>query len=653
MGQTGNVYISVGQAEAAHRFLTEGLKMAKASGDLELAAAIFNNLGNLFASQEKYADAGEAYTESTRLSLETGNDAQAALALANNAAAAMHMGAHHRCVTLLERAMERAARVEDSFYKVYGLINMGLAYRELRPHLPGMDGLLLRRAAEAFNKGIVAARNIGDPRSESHALGNLGGLYEGEGRFPEALELTRGAVFAAQGINAHESLYRWQWQTGRLLNAMGKIDGAISAHRRAIIALQSIRREMSGCYANPGSSFRKTAGSVCFELADLLLRRADLEESREAYEKRLMEAREVVELLKVFELREYFRDDCVDAARSEATPLDVVSRSAVVVYAILLPDRTELLVSLPPGMKKYTVRVGAEAMTREIGKFRETLEKRTTWEFLPHAQKLYTWLIRPMEPDLSSTDVRTLVFVPDGPLRTIPMAALHDGERFLIDKWAVAVTPALDLSDPRPMEREDVRVITLGLSEPVRGFPSLPYVPGELRAIEEIYGGERLLDREFLIAGMEKEMMENAFNIVHIASHGKFETNVEESFLLAFDDKITMDRLGRFVGLFRFRDDPLELLTLSACETAVGDHRAALGLAGVAIRAGARSALATLWHINDPAASELVTEFYRNLRDPSITRAGALRAAQLKLLKDPRHEHPCYWSPFLLINNWL
>jgi len=107
------------------------------------------------------------------------------------------------------------------------------------------------------------------------------------------------------------------------------------------------------------------------------------------------------------------------------------------------------------------------------------------------------------------------------------------------------------------------------------------------------------------------------------------------------------------VGVFRFRDDPLELLTLSACETAAGDDRAALGLAGIAIKAGARSALATLWNINDEASVDLVVDFYRELKEPSISRAVALQHAQIKMLENPRYEHPGFWSPFLLINNWL
>ena len=152
---------------------------------------------------------------------------------------------------------------------------------------------------------------------------------------------------------------------------------------------------------------------------------------------------------------------------------------------------------------------------------------------------------------------------------------------------------------------------------------------------------------------MELELKKEPFSLVHIASHGQFGGDVSETFLLAYDEHFSMDRFGEYVGLFRFRDEPLDLLVLSACETAAGDDRAALGLAGVAVRAGARSALATLWHVNDPGSYELIVEFYRQLRSPDISRAAALQAAQLKLAGDMRYEHPFYWAPFLLINNWL
>jgi CHAT domain-containing protein len=198
-----------------------------------------------------------------------------------------------------------------------------------------------------------------------------------------------------------------------------------------------------------------------------------------------------------------------------------------------------------------------------------------------------------------------------------------------------------------------VQALSAGLGVSVQGFPALPFVEEEARSVNRFYGGDLLLNRDFVVSRVESELKDHPFSIVHIASHGQFESDPKKSFLLAYDDKLTMDRLDRFVGLMRYRDEPLGLLTLSACETAEGDDRAALGLAGVAIKAGARSALATLWSINDESSSHLIREFYRNLLDPSLSKAVALQRAQLAILDHPMYRHPAYWAPFLLLNNWL
>jgi CHAT domain-containing protein len=200
---------------------------------------------------------------------------------------------------------------------------------------------------------------------------------------------------------------------------------------------------------------------------------------------------------------------------------------------------------------------------------------------------------------------------------------------------------------------EKIRTLAGGLISSVQGFPSLPYVAEEVQSVRSLFQADQLINEEFRTGLLEQELRESRYGILHIATHGKFSTNAYDSFLLTFDGKLTMDMLDQLIGLFRYRQDPLELLTLSACQTAVGDDRAALGLAGVAIKAGARSALATLWFINDEASAALVSEFYRQLRDPSVSKAVAIQRAQLKLLNDRVYDHPAYWTPFLLLNNWL
>jgi len=148
--------------------------------------------------------------------------------------------------------------------------------------------------------------------------------------------------------------------------------------------------------------------------------------------------------------------------------------------------------------------------------------------------------------------------------------------------------------------------------------------------------------------------LEEQFSIVHIASHGQFDHDVRKTFVLTYDTKLNLNDLEGLIRPSQYRGQAVELLVLSACQTAAGDDRAALGLAGVAVKAGARSALATLWFVNDQSTSTLIAEVYAQLRRaPAISKARALQAAQIKLLSDRRYRHPCYWSPYLIIGNWL
>jgi CHAT domain-containing protein len=187
----------------------------------------------------------------------------------------------------------------------------------------------------------------------------------------------------------------------------------------------------------------------------------------------------------------------------------------------------------------------------------------------------------------------------------------------------------------------------------VEGFPPLPRVREELRGIQQLYAGVLLLDHDFAPESLDRTLRQGQFDIVHIASHGHFAPDSAQSFLLTAQGRLTMERFSEIVGRLRFRQQPIELLALSACETARGDDRAALGLAGVAIQAGARSALATLWLVADDAAAVLMQAFYAQLKEPQASRARALQQAQLALLKQPQYADPFFWAPFLLINNWL
>lgn len=641
-GSLGSAYLATGRIADAERLLQSSAERARKAQRPQTEASALIDLGNLRATQARFADAQTLYRSAAQAARRAGNSALAARASTNLARAIADDGRRTEALGMLPSITADLNALPASRDKAYGLASVGRLYARLGEPA---------RAAATLRQALAAGEAANDPRARSAALGYLAELYDQGGRRGEALQLAQRAIVAAEETDAPELLFRWQWHKARLLKAQGERDEAMLAYQHAVSTLGTVRADLA---ATPGrSSFRESVGPLYSELADLLLEQAGRGGDAKRVAHYLTDARSTMELLKGAELQDYFQDDCVTALRARTTGIDQLAPQTAALYPIILKDRLELLLTLPDGMKRFTTPVDADTLTSEIRSFRLLLEKRTTHQYYPHARRLYDWLIGPIAAELDRQRIDTLVIVPDGALRTIPLAALHDGQQFLVARYALATTPGLTLTDPRPLARERVQVLLNGLTDGVQGFAPLPYVAQELDAIQKMYGGRVLRDGQFTVPNMEKDLEGTPYSIVHIASHGQFSGDLDKTFILTHEDRLSMTKLEQVLGLSKFRTEPVELLTLSACETAAGDDRAALGLAGVAIKAGARSAVATLWTVNDPASALVVSDFYRALRDPAVSKAKALQQAQLEALKDPRYRHPNYWSAFLLIGNWL
>ena len=654
LGSMGNASFFLGHTDKAWEQLHRGMGLARELGDPEGLAVLGRYTGKVHEMQGHYTEAISAYKKGMESAEAFGDPLLSAGIMADAASAFILTGDLTRAQALLPASSKRLEKLPHSHKKAYDLILIGQSYSRLSSLLPGKSAALKDKAYRTLQKAATTAEAIGDRRALSYAYGYTGKLYEGEGRYADGLEWTRRAIFAAQEIGARECLYLWEWQTGRLLKAMGRIKEAIAAYKNAVQSFQAIRGAASATCKNCArQDFQTRGGAIFFQLADLLLTYSGSLTDKSEIEPYLKEARNTIEMLKVVELEDYFADPCVTGSQTAKTRLEDIAEDALVVYTITFPDRLDLLLSGRHGIERITVPVDGETLRRETHLLRRTLAKRTTWQYLPHSRRIYDWIIRPLEPRIEKHHVKTLIFVPDGPLRTIPMAALHDGHDFIVQRMGVVTTPGLNLTDPRSIHRKENKVLLAGLSKGAQGFSPLLNVKQEIEGIGEIYEGKRLENEDFVSSNVKKALKTRPYPIVHIATHGQFAGDGAESFLLTWDDRIRMDQLGRFMKLSRFRKDPVELLTLSACQTAAGDERAALGLAGIAVRAGARSALATLWNVSDQAASILVVEFYRKLMDTAVSKADALQAAQLRLLDSERYRHPFYWSPYLLIGNWL
>jgi CHAT domain-containing protein len=652
-GSLGTAYLLSNRINEAKALLENSVAEERAGGRPGSAAVAGNNLGNLLASQGEFDAAIAVYQQAMSDARAAGNNELAAKGSVNIARVLVESNRQKEALEQLSRTMRQVESLPPSHEKAYALISIGRLYSRLAGSSGTAAAELEKHAYQALSEAASVAESNDDDRAMSYAYGYLGALYEGAGRIEDAMRYTRKALHKLQETQAPEIRYRWQWQEGRLLRAEGDTDAAISAYQRAVDDLQTIRPALAAGYMGRHGEFRDEAGRLYLDLADLLLQRADASTDSRKEAADLHEVRATVEMLKGAELEDYFRDDCVAALKAKTTGIDQLGERTAAIYPIILPDRLEILLSLPDGMKHYSVPIGSKELNEEINLFRARLEKRTTNQYRRHAQQLYTWLIQPLEKDLEAQKIDTLVLIPDGALRTIPLSALSDGKDFLVTRYAVATTPGLTLTDPRPLPRENVQLLMAGLTESVQGFPPLPDVSSEITNLDELYDGAVLQNSSFTLSNVEQELSDTPYSIVHVASHGKFQSDVRNTFLLTYDGKLSMDSLEGYMASTTYREQPVELLTLSACQTAVGDDKAALGLGGVAVKAGARSAVATLWYINDQASSLLISEFYKNLKEPGVSKAEALQQAQITLLNDPRYHHPSYWGPFLLIGNWL
>jgi len=644
----GDSLSHLGSVANAVKLLLKAITISREVGnDLTLAIAL-NNFGNVLIFLDDHTSAQLAYKEAVDLAIAQKNTPLKVKILANQVKAYQREEMPAESSKTLKQAILSLEDFGGLAKKTFTLISLGnLAWQQYNIESNENKNYWLKQSFDLLDNADVLARTSGDIRSESYAAGYLGKIYAEQQRFDEAIKLTERATRAAQKVEARESEYLWHWQSGRIYKQQQNLDAAIAAYRLAVETIQSIRTKLS-----TRSAFKDVLGPVFLELTDLLLQRPAGLSDKAKIESYLLEARSTMELLKAAELQDYFQDNCVTALQSRTSGLDKLDSRTAVLYPIILEDRIEILLSLSDGIKQAVTVISSDDLRTKITNFRVLLEKRTTHQYMRYGRQLYDLLIRPMQASLDSHNIDTLVIIPDSALRTIPLAALHDGKEFLVSKYALATTPGLTLTDPQPIDKDKLKVLVAGLTDGVQGFSPLPNVAIEVDKITDTFDSTILMDKKYVTNNVESELSKTNFGIVHIASHAQFSSDPDETFLLAYSDKFSMDRLETLLGQTKFRDDPVELLTLSACQTAAGDERAALGLAGIAIKAGARSALATLWFINDKASSVLVADFYGEIQK-GLSKAKALQQAQLKLIKDRRYKHPSYWSPFLLIGNWL
>ena len=652
----GDILRLVGQSERSRQILQTSLEVASNLENVNEEVKTAIALGNTFKAIDpdkawEIYDRGLKTCDRAAHCLETDLSLQVHLAKLNLLLDTRQWQLSQELITPIQAEF---ARLPDNRVNLDRKINFARNLVKLR-HQFAQKAQNQRRIPElsAIEEFLSAttqqAKAIDYKKAQSYSWGLRGQIAAELQDWERALKYTQQALVLGQSLNAPEIVYLWQWQLGKINRALGNRTSAIAHYSRAVELLKSLSQDLVAIDPDVQYSFREGVEPVYRELVSLLL---TTDAEGQIAQANLEGGREVIESLQLAELNNFFREACLDA---QIVDIDSIDPTAAVIYPIILGDRLEVILSLPhQPLQHYAADIDRERLEAIIKQFRQNVVIRSRRNFYRPAGQLYDLLVRPALEDLARNQIKTLVFVPDGALRNIPFSALHDGQQYLIENYNIALTPGLQLLSPRPLEQIELKTIAAGITESRQGFSALNYVDSELEEIKDTVDSVLLLDREFTVESLQRKIKFSDYPIVHIATHGRFSSSLEDTFIIAWDDRIDIDRLDSILQTRNpDRDDAIELLVLSACETAAGDKRAALGLAGIAVRAGARSTLATLWSVNDRATTKLMSNFYHQLSDKHLAKADAVRKAQLSLLHSPGYEHPFYWSSYVLLGNWL
>ncbi len=535
---------------------------------------------------------------------------------------------------------------------IYAYINLADAIKK-NQETNDPDQEILIPVARLLGTAIEQSRAIKDTRGEAQAVGALGNLYALTGQNQEAKKLTQKALIIAENLPAPDLAYRLDRQLGKIIMASNPnerdLEVATSAYRQAINHLKSLRNDLNAIDADAQFSFRDDVEPIYREYVSLLLR-----DGQKISEQNLVTARDLIESLQVAELENFLRQGCLD---TYTVQLDKIDRSAAVIYPIILPDRVATIASIPgQPLRYYSQKIAATTVEETVASLQKQIQSPNFDEraFKQQSKQIYDLLLAPLAKNLAATNTKTLVFVLDGAFQNIPMSVLYDGNKYLVESYSLALTPGLQLVPPQEStDRSRSQALLGGISEGRQGFSPLPNAKTEIDLISQILPHQKLFNDKFTSTPVSTNLVASNAPFVHFATHGQFSSKAEDTYILTWDNKLNLDQFSNLLKDRGSRSgNAIDLLVLSACQTATGDKRATLGLAGVAIRARAKSTIASLWSVSDEATQDLMVNLYKNLATKNLSKGESLRQAQQTLLQNPKYRSPYFWAPFVLVGNW-
>ncbi len=543
-----------------------------------------------------------------------------------------------------------------------------------------------------LNTALTEAQELEDSYAKAYALGNLASLEEyfatiaqkpteSQQWRKQAQKLTEEALLILQPQANPEAAYQWQWQLGRLLASQGERQGAISTYESAAQTLDQVRRNLITINSDVQFSFRDNVEPLYRELVALLLPKGETNPPQENLKKSLY----YVEALQLAELENFLRctvqnQDAEGLLTGESNNQqaqiellikrinrviqDDPKQKPAFLYPILLPEQVAVILKLP-NQEELVYRITTkdkDEVEKVVAEAIATLKIKADLD--PNQEQpfkdLYQILLANSIPDLEQAQVKTLIFILDNVFRPIPMSALHNGQNYLAAQdYATVVVPTVQLLQPLSFQPQQLTALIGGAIKHRDGFnPLEDKVKVQIAALKKLLPNSKIISNgNFTKANIQQELAANYYPILHLVTHGKFASDPQKTFIMTDDEANNLEdyslNINEFENLLQTgkQNQAIELLVLSACDSAEGDNRAVLGIAGVAVKSGAKGTIAPLWTVDQGSSNLLVEKFYENLVTKEVGKAKALHLAQQYVLRKSNYKSPYHWSPFVLVGN--
>ena len=641
LGNLGIAYRNLANYGKAIEYQLQSLAIAKEIKDRRGEGIVLGNLGNSYYSSGKYDKAVEYHLQSLAIAREIKDRLSEGQALGNLGAPYYDLGKYDKVIEYNLQFLAIAREIKDRSGEMYGLHSLGYAYNALNRD---------REAMASYQQALTIAREIGDRSIEGYAFGNIGQV------FAKSKQNNLAILFYKQSINVREAIRKD-------IRKLDKED-----QRSYLGTISSSYRELAGLLLNQGRIME------ALQVLDLL-KVQELEDylknikgsDRTTQGVRILEPEKAIssQLLaisneKASELNRNLAGQIQQLPKSEINKvpdyLKQIPQGTVLLYPLILGDQLEIIFFSPNSLPiSRTVKISKAKLESLIIEYRAGLLDAGSEDVKDASKALYDVLIKPIENELITAKAETILYAPDGILRYVPLAALYDGKQWLAEKYRISNLIAYSLSDFSPKSKIQPNILAgaFGGKAGDRKFgqTALPATLKEVQAIANSFQNSVTLTEE----NFSRQAIESKFknhNILHLATHASFNTGAPENSFIIFGngDKIRLNEITDW------QIPNIDLIVLSACQTGVGKLGDGVEILGFGYQiqiGGAKNAIASLWSVNDEGTQALMEAFYNELKKGDVTSTEALHRAQIALIKSPQYNHPNYWSAFFAIGNGL